>query len=218
MSRFNHSIKLVVISLVAILLAACETVPPYDYSALMASKPRSILVIPPMNDTVEVNAPYTFLATISKPLAEKGYYVFPVAVIDTFMKENGLPNPEEMNAVPLDKLREHIGPDAVLYTTINQWGQKYEVFQSRAVTNASLKLVDAQTGAVLWDATAQAVQQSGDGGAGLLGAVVNAIATQVMSNIVDQTPGLSSVGNNMAVNNTKRGLLPGPYAQDNTAR
>ena len=91
--RFKQLIKpvrfVLLISLSAILFG-CVTPQPVDKSAFIASSPRSILVIPPNNKTVEVNAPYTFLAAISKPIAEKGYYVFPVAVIDTFLKENGL--------------------------------------------------------------------------------------------------------------------------------
>ena len=89
-------------SLLSLFLVGCATTPSsYNYDALLAAKPRSILVIPPKNSSLEVNAPYVFLSTISKPLGEKGYYVFPVAVIETFLKENGLPTPEEMNLVPM---------------------------------------------------------------------------------------------------------------------
>jgi hypothetical protein len=45
-----------------------------------------------------------YLSTLTKPLAEKGYYVLPVAVIDQFLKENGLPTPAEMNGIPLEKI------------------------------------------------------------------------------------------------------------------
>lgn len=48
------------------------------FCALQQAAPRSILVLPPMNSSVDVNAPYSYLSTISTPLAEKGYYVFPV--------------------------------------------------------------------------------------------------------------------------------------------
>ena len=205
---------IVIVGLVSIFLSGCATVEPYDYSAFIASKPRSILVIPPMNDTVEVNAPYTFISTITRPLAEKGYYVFPVAVIDTFLKENGLPTPAEMNDVPLDKLREYIGADAVLYTHINQWGQKYQVVSSKAVVSANLKLVDAQTGNVIWAANAEAVQQSDNSGGGLAGALLGAIVDQVAGSLVDHTQGLSAQANTAAINNSKRGLLYGPYREE----
>ena len=193
-------------------LSGCATVEPYDYTELLASKPRSILVLPPINESVEVNAPYTFLSSISKPLAERGYYVFPVAVVDRLMKENGLPTPEEMNAVPLEKLYEHTGADAVLYTRIIDWGQRYQVLSSKAVTHAELRLIDARTGKLLWTTVAYAEQSSGDGGGGLAGALIGAIATQIMASYSDQTPALSSRGNTVAIYNNQRGLLPGPYA------
>ena len=55
----------------SILLISGCALQPYDYTSLRASAPRSILVIPPSNDTVEVNAPYVYLSTVSRPLAEQ---------------------------------------------------------------------------------------------------------------------------------------------------
>jgi hypothetical protein len=191
-------------------LVACQ-VAPYDYSALEASQPRSILVIPPLNESVDVNAPYTFISTVSKPIAEKGYYVFPVAVIDQFLKANGLPSPGEMNGVPLQKLREIIGADAVLYTTINQWGQKFQLLNSATIVDSNLKLIDARSGELLWTARAFAQQSSGDGGGGLAGAIIGAIVEQIAGSIVDRTPALSSAANAVAINAPNQGLLPGPY-------
>lgn len=211
MSNFRFSSLKVFAPLLLALLTGCAAQKPYDYTALKAAKPRSILVMPPINNSVEVNAPYTFLSTISAPLAEKGYYVFPVAVIDQFLRENGLPTPAEMNQVPLDKIRKIIGPDAVLYVTIDDWGQKYQVISSSAVVSSKWRLVDARTGTVLWRGVAHAVKSSDDGGAGLLGALVSAVVTQIMSNVSDQTFPLSSQANYMTVYNQANGLLPGPY-------
>lgn len=211
MNMVNKFSRLIVLSSLALFAVGCATTQPYDYSAFNEAKPRSVLVIPPMNNTVEVDAPYVYLSTISRPLAEKGYYVFPVAVIDNFMKENGLPTPAEMNQVPLDKLRENTGADAVLYVELSQWGQKYQVFSSKAVVEAQMKLVDARTGTLLWDGTASAVQQSDSGGGGIIGALINALATQIASSISDPTVKLARTANAAVVNNAKRGLLDGPY-------
>ena len=142
--------SIAVIFVFVMLLSGCQaTQTPYDYSALENSRPRSILVIPPVNNSVEVNASYIFLSTISRPLAEKGYYVFPVAVIDQFLKENGLPTPIEMNGIPLDKIAEHIGADAVLYVSIEEWGQKYNLVSSTTEVHSILRLVDVNTGVLL---------------------------------------------------------------------
>ncbi|SBT17060.1 Putative lipoprotein/NMB1162 precursor [Marinomonas gallaica] len=198
--------------LITLFLTGCSTPPSYNYDALLASEPRSILIIPPKNNSVEVNAPYIYLSTISRPFGEKGYYIFPVAVIDAFLKENGLPTPEEMNFVPLDKLYEHIGADAVLYTEINDWGQKYKILSSETVVDVSMTLLDGKTGALLWNARASAVRSSDSGGGGLLGNLINAVATQIINSYSDQTPTVARAANNLAINQPSRGLLNGPYA------
>jgi hypothetical protein len=59
----------------------------------------------------------------ARPLAEKGYSVFSVAVIGIFLKGNALPTPAEMNRIPLNKIAEHIGADAVLYVAIEDWSR-----------------------------------------------------------------------------------------------
>ena len=184
---------------------------PYDYSALENSKPRSILVIPPMNDSIEVNAPYIFLSTISKPLAEKGYYVFPVAVIDQLLKENGLQTPADMHQISLNKIAEYINPDAILYVTIDDWGQKYKLLSSTTVVSASMELVDTKTGGTIWDAKAIAQKGSSDEDDSLGRMLTNAIIAQIAGSITDQTPDLARMANQAAINDPTRGLLNGPY-------
>lgn len=204
--------KLYIFLLAIITISACESVDNYhDNGAFLEARPRSIVVIPPLNNSVEVNASYTFLSTISKPLAEKGYYVFPVAVIDLFMKENGLPSPAEMNDVPLDKIRENIGADAALYIVINDWGQKYQLLSSKAVVNADLRLIDTRTGALLWNGKARAEQGSGSNNQdnGIAGALLGAIIDQVAGSIIDHTYDLSREANRDAIHGG--GFLDGPY-------
>lgn len=204
---------LFILSLLAVTaLTGCATTEPYNYDALLAAKPRSILVMPPLNESVEVNASYIDLSTLSRPLAEKGYYVFPVAVIESFMKENGLPTPAEMNQVPLDKLQENTGADAVLYIRISDWGQKYTVLDSSTVVKTHIKLVDARTGALLWEADASAVNSGSNGNGGLLESLVAAAVNQIIGDMSDMTPTVARLANAQAINNPQRGLLNGPYA------
>ena len=61
---------------------------PYDYTAFKQSRPASILVIPPLNNSPDVAATYSMLSQVTLPLAEAGYYVFPVSLVDeTFRAE-----------------------------------------------------------------------------------------------------------------------------------
>ena len=205
------TVNLFLLMFALLFLNGCVTDQPYDYTAFNEAKPRSILVIPPMNDSVEVKAPYTFMSTVTKPLSERGYYVFPVAVVDAFLKENGMPSPDEMNSAPLNKLHENTGADAVLYVTINNWGQSYQVVASVATVDAHIKLVDAKTGTMLWDSKVFMSQGSGDGGGGIAGMLVAAVVDQVMSSYYDKTVALSTAAITKSANNKVNGLPAGPY-------
>lgn len=193
---------------IPILASSCAA--KVDYTLYRSRVPRSILVLPPQNSSTAVDSTYIFLSTVSRPLAEAGYYVFPVAVIDAFMKENGLPTPDEMNGVALKKIKEVFGADAVLYFTIEAWGQKYYVISSQTVVQASARLVDVETGATLWTGRAQAVRDSGGGGQGILGALIAAAVHQIVFSMVDQTHELSRLANTTMVFNKDNGLLFGP--------
>jgi hypothetical protein len=75
------------------------------------------------------------------PVAEAGYYVFPIALVDQTFKENGLPTPGEMHQASLNKLREVFGADAALYITITQYGSVYSVIDSSVIVSANADLI-----------------------------------------------------------------------------
>ena len=93
---------------------------------------------------------------MTMPVAEAGYYVVPVAVMDEAFKQNGLTTPTDIEMAPAAKLREIFGADAALYTKVTQYGSVYQVINSSTVVRASSKLVDLRTGDVLWQGSAVA--------------------------------------------------------------
>jgi len=191
-------------------VAGCAVKSP-DYSGYRAHLPRSILVLPPLNETTDVNAPYVYLSTITRPLAECGYYVFPVAAVDAFMKENGLPTAGEMHGVSLDKIREVFGADAVLYVTLESWGQKYRIISSDTEVKARASLVDVVTGTTLWSGTAVGQQSSAAGQTDPLAMLISAVVTQVLASMTDPTHDLAATANNTMVLDQHHGLLLGPH-------
>lgn len=190
-------------------LAACASSPPHDYSAYLAHMPRAILVLPPINDSIDVNASSAFLATVTRPLAERGYYVFPVAVVDAYLRQNGRPTPADMHTVELSKLREVFGADAVLYIRIKEWGTTYQLINSSSRVVTECRLVDLQSGATLWAGNGVAVSDSGSGGGGLVGAMANALVNQVATSVHDPCPGLACRANEQLFGDRRRGLLLG---------
>ncbi len=195
---------------VTLLFHGCATVPPHDYAAFMDQMPRSILVFPPANDSTEVMAPYIYLSTITRPLAERGFYVFPVAVIDALMKENGVPSPEEMAQVPLNKIREVIDPDAVLYMRVVEWGTKYQVLESVTVVHVRGRLVDTDTGIVLWEGEHTVRKSSSDGQDNIVGMLVSAVINQIVTSISDPSREVANRTNTELFLNQQDGLLLGP--------
>lgn len=207
--RLNAA-KPLCLTLMALVISACSTAPITTPAAHSPNLTRSIMVLPPKNLSPEENAIYTYLSTISRPLAEKGYYVFPVSVIDQFLKENGLPTPDEMHSIGLDKIREHIGADAVLYVTINKWGQQYNVISSAATVSAEMRLVDTHTGKELWKGQAHAKQQNDHSNNGIAGLLVGAIVDQIAGSLTDHSLDLSRQANYRALNHNRPSLRKGP--------
>jgi len=194
--------------LLASLAAACSA-PPHDYTAYLAHMPRSILVLPPVNDSLEVQASAAFLATVTRPLAERGYYVFPVAVVDTYLRRNGRPTPADMHAVEPGKLREVFGADAALYIHIVEWGTSYQVLQSVSRVVTDCRLVDLRTGTLLWSGRGAAAARSGDAGGGIVGALASAVVRQVASSLSDPCVDLACDANARLFGNGHHGLLLG---------
>ena len=91
--------RLIPILLLAVVAGGCANVPRYDYTVFWEHPPRSILVLPPLNQSNSVEATYGYLSTVTQPLADRGYYVFPVEVVDQLFKANGMPTAGEMHEV-----------------------------------------------------------------------------------------------------------------------
>jgi hypothetical protein len=191
------------------LLTGC--VAPKDYTQFRAHRPRSILVPPPLNESTDTAATYGYLSTITCPLAERGYYVFPVAVIDQFFKENGMPTAYEMHQAPLDKIDEIFGADAVLYTRVKQYGTKYVVISSTTVVEVDAQLVDVKTGTTLWQNHALYQVSSDDAGGGIIGMLINAAITQIINSSTDQAHKICPQANAQLLTMKNQGLLYGPY-------
>lgn len=173
--------------LVIALFAGCATPSAFDYSAYRRAKPKSILVLPPANNTPDVLATPGMLAQMTFPLAESGYYVFPVAVVNETFRRNGLTDPVSMHMVPAARLQQIFGADAALYVTVKRYGSVYAVFSSNVVVEASAELIDLQSGNVIWSGSAMAAADEGNPGGQQSVAVVlvKALVSQVMNNLTD---------------------------------
>jgi len=196
-------------ALLVLLLTGCVTVPPKDYTEFRKHQPKSILVLPPQNEATDIIAGYSLLTTTTRPLSELGYYVFPVVMVDQLLKENGLPTAAEMHQAPLNKLREVFGADAVLYITVEKYGTKYQVINSVTYVFARAKLVDCQTGSVLWEDRVN-LQLGSNSGQDPIASLVGALVDQVINKLTDQAHNAAYQASAILLTNPRTGLLKGP--------
>lgn len=83
-----------------LLLAGCAAMGKRDLSVFYAHRPRSIVVVPAINESTELTAPSVFMTTITAPLAERGYYVFPVYLTGLLLQDIGLPEAGLIHQLP----------------------------------------------------------------------------------------------------------------------
>ncbi len=183
------------IFVVAIFFAGCA-MKSYDYSALQSSNPKSILVLMPANQTNEINASASILANSIYPLAEAGYYVFSPTLTYAVFKNNGISEAEDIAQIPLAKIKEIFGADSLMYIDVLDYGTKYLVIDSQTIVHVKAKLVDLNSGVLLWDKETAFARSSGGGGSVIINMIASLIS-QVVSEETDYAYDLSAITLNM---------------------
>ena len=151
-------------------------------------------------------------ATATKPLAEAGYYVLPVTLVDETLRQNGVETATDAHAISINKLQDYFGADAAVYIKVSRYGATYAVVTSETVVEADAKIVDLRTGAILWEGTARASsaeqQQSQSSVAGLL---IAALVNQIVSTTTDAAHNYAGVASDRLLAAPRyNGVLPGP--------
>ncbi|WP_052469325.1 DUF799 domain-containing protein [Pseudomonas massiliensis] len=179
-------LKCLALLALAALAGGCVPMKTVDYQAYKQARPRSIVVLPPLNESPDVKATYSMLAQVTVPLAEAGYYVVPVALMDETFRQNGVTAAGDIHQLPPAKLREIYGADAGLYITVSDYGTKYMVLSSATIVTAHARLVDLKTGTTLWTGAASASsQENQNNGGGLVGMLIVAAVNQIIASAVD---------------------------------
>jgi hypothetical protein len=217
LSGFPRIGRLVALVAFSLLLTACATQQPvdqFDYTAFKASKPRSILVLPPVNQSPDVNASASLLSVTTSPLAESGYYVIPITLAEETFKQNGVTVAEEAHSLPLDKLREIFGADAALYITITRYGVSYRLIDSVVEIAASAKLIDLRNAQELWQGSVSIAIGQNNNNSGLVGMLVGAVVNQIANSVSDRAHDIAGTASRQLLWGTRNHsprILLGPY-------
>ena len=194
-------------------LGGCTpTLAPKDYADFRAEAPRSILIVPVTNKSTQADAADDFLATLPIPLAERGYYVFPVHMVKRTMEDDGLSDADMVAASDTVRLAALFGANSVLYASIEDWTSRYILLSTSTSVKIHYTLKSGTTGKTLWDRTVQTVYspQASSGGNPLASLIAGAIVAAIERAHPSYLP-LARQANTLAFYQEGQGVLPGPY-------
>jgi hypothetical protein len=205
--------KALIVTLLSIAISGCATAPKKDLSKFKAADPHSILIVPPVNRSAEITAPDYLLSTISVPLAERGYYAFPVHLVKRVLEDDGLADADLVHNADPCRLCSLYGADAVLLISVERWDARYMILKTQVTVELSYKIKDGKTGDTLWEEQTRFVYTSRGGGPSIAGLVEAAIRAAVAKAAPNYVP-LARSANAQTFGSPSRGLPPGPYRKD----
>ena len=179
---------------------------------MQAEAPRSILVVPALNNTTNVTAPDWFLSTISEPFSNRGYYVFPANMVRGVLNDSGLSDAGLVHSVDARRLQALFGCDSVLFINIEKWDAKYLVISTTTEVQFDYELRSCKTNATLWKNTQSLKYTPKGSNSGNL--IATLVADAIIAAIEKGKPNympLARQANLAAAATPGQGLPPGPY-------
>jgi hypothetical protein len=149
------------------------------------------------------------------PLAEKGYYIFPVHLVKRVLEDEGLSDADLVHNAPAEKLGNMFGADAILYVAIESWDARYYVINTTVTVQLAYIIKDGRSGETLWEHRQRMVytpQNTSTGNliADLVVMAVNAAVTKISPNYMP----LARQANATSFAYPGPGIPPGPYSID----
>jgi hypothetical protein len=132
---------------ILLLLTACAaplTEVAQDFKSL---RPTRIAVLPVKNETADMDAPIVFRILAQAELADKGYALVDFSQIDQALREKGIEEAGQIEALTPQEIGELVGADGLLYTTISSYGRQAAVHLK---LDGNFTLIDSKTGQKLW--------------------------------------------------------------------
>ncbi len=118
------------------------------FAQMYDERPRAIVVMPPINKTMHVEAKDYFYTTMYVPLCNKGYYVFPPMLMMEMFQTESAYDAELFVEGNLEPFRNVLGADAAMFTVIKKW-QRENALGTITVT-VEFILRSTKTGATLY--------------------------------------------------------------------
>lgn len=95
-----------------------------QYPGMYEAKPVTLVVMPPINNTSNVDAKELLYTSISYPLIEAGYYVIPPHLTMELLKAESAYDAELLIDRDAAIFAQVFGADAVVFSIIDEWTKK----------------------------------------------------------------------------------------------
>jgi hypothetical protein len=115
--------NLVIVLLIAVLVSSCapKISKSVAYKGIYDEKPLSVLIMPPINRSTNVEAKEYYHSTLNIPIANVGYYVIPPFLSMEILKRESAYDAELFLNSSLSKFHDVFGADIALFTIIHKW-------------------------------------------------------------------------------------------------
>lgn len=116
----------IILSAAAVFFGSCapEFTRMSQYPAFYEAKPVTMVVMPPINNTANVDAKELLYTSISYPLVEAGYYVIPPHLTMEMLKAESAYDAELLIDRDPAVFAQVFGADAVVFSIIEDWAKK----------------------------------------------------------------------------------------------
>jgi hypothetical protein len=148
------------------------------------NKPLSILIMPPINQSTNVEAKEFFQSTLHTPLANAGYYVVPSFLANEILQNEGAYDSELFIDQSLTAFGEIFGAELALFTVIHDW--KKIGLLGNVYIEIEYIFKDVRTNEVMYTRHGQFTYKANKSeGGGLLGQVAGNLIATAMTKYVD---------------------------------
>lgn len=183
-----------------------------QYPGMYEEKPRSLLVMPPINNTENVEAKELLYTTVNMPLINSGYYVFsPLLAMEVFKTESAYDAELFING-SLEQFGNVFGADAVVFSKIERW----EKSGGGIATNIRYIVKSTKTNNVLFERYCELfldLKGNYNSGNFLTNLIVN-FAVGVVSSALTEHVKAARMANNYIFNDLPAGCYATIYGQD----
>jgi hypothetical protein len=119
--RYYFSTSLIVVLFLVSCTTSTKITKSTAYKGMYDEQPLSVLVMPPINRSTNIEAKEFFHATLNVPIANAGYYVIPPFLSMEILKRESAYDSELFLTQSLKKFNEVFDADIALFSIIHKW-------------------------------------------------------------------------------------------------